>query len=157
MKERIPILILLISTLFLVLLFTEQGKGDTVPPNHYFSHCKEGNFSKAARGMSREEIKKLMGGNEYPPFETVKGGFCFAVDEKRSGFFCFDNWMPRDNLTRDFFLSENNLLYVHYDTENKVEAFSIYPLNKKLTPAEAGVEIKQEDNRVLKLQVKPVP
>ena len=102
---------------------------------HYFNHCDDSKFTKVKKGMSRNETMNLVGGKWYLPFETVRGGFSFALDDSKSNFYVFPGWMPSTSFPCDFFVSANNILYVRYDFNNKVDALAIYPLNKSMSPA----------------------
>ena len=95
---------------------------------HYFEHCKEHIDPPLAVGMTRDEVRELAGGREYPLFETVRGGFAFALNEKRSDLYVFQGWMPQSNAVIDFFVSDNKVIYVRYGTNNRAAAVSVYPL-----------------------------
>ena len=99
--------------------------------NHYFNKCKDEDFLKITKGMLRDEVRNIIGGKEYLPFETVRGGFAFALDNERSEFFVFDGWMPSGSYSYDFFISDKNLLLVYYDEKAIVINFSTYPLKEK--------------------------
>lgn len=125
---------------------------------HYFQNCKGKNFSKIKKGMSKNDIRALCAGHEYPAFETVKNGFCFALNDARSNFYTFVGWMPKMEVSYDFFVSDtDSLLYVRYDQQGNAKTVEGYPISKdqKLSPEQAGVEIKQINNKTLQVTITP--
>ena len=117
---------LFFTAVFLIpsLVLAQQGPR----MRHYFEHCNDKIAPPLSVGMTREEVRELSGGQEYPPFETVRGGFAFALDEKRSGFYVLSGWMPQENMPIDFLVSDKNVTYVRYGPNNRAAVLSIYPL-----------------------------
>jgi len=147
--------LILLLVLHLVAFPAYAQQGNAIK-RHYINQCNDDKFIKVIKGMTRKDVRLLVGGVEYIPFETVHGGFSFALDNNRSHFYVFPGWMPPTDAARDFFVSDKNILYVRYDKQNKIDALAIYPLNGKIPSSEAGVQIKQKDERTLQLTVSPL-
>lgn len=136
----------------------DNGVDDSGQVRHYFQHCKGDNFSKIIKGMSKSDIRALCGGHEFPAFETVRHGFCFALNDARSSFYTFNGWMPKMSVNYDFFVSDTDLLlYVRYDHQGLAEVIEQFPVTKdqQLSGQQAGVEIKQTNGRTLEMTISP--
>lgn len=111
---------------FIVLAPSLQAGGDdsvsgiALSQRRYFQEVRGERFSQIGEGMTETEVRTLLGGIEYPAFETRHGGFAFALDEERSGFLSFPDWTPPENRHVDFFVAEEALLVVYYDKDYKV-------------------------------------
>ncbi len=121
---------LFFAAAFLISSLVQAQQGSRM--RHYFEHCQDRIYPPLSVGMTRDEVRELAGGQEYPPFETVRGGFAFALDEKRSGFYVLSGWMPQESIPIDFFISDQNIMYVRYGVNNRVVVLSKYPLRSSV-------------------------
>jgi hypothetical protein len=125
---------------------------------HYFNGANDSNFSKITKGIPQAKVRELCGGKNIIPFETVRNGFTFALNNERSAFYTVENWFPANGVKYDFFVSDNGwLLSVGYD-QGVADVINQFPIAKQntLTSAQAGVEIKEINNgRALQMTVTP--
>ncbi len=101
------------TLLTLITLFLPALLYSAVPSRFYYEQANEPRFDEIELGMLIEDVNKICGGRPYSPFETVRGGFAFAVDENRSGILALP-WHIDLNQTVDFFTSKKRVLVVFY-------------------------------------------
>jgi hypothetical protein len=99
-----------------------------VPSRYYYEQANEPRFDEIKLGMAIADVNKICGGRSFPPFETVRGGFAFAVDEQRSGILALP-WHIDLKQTVDFFTSKKRVLVVFYK-EGKAHGLMLFDFAK---------------------------
>ena len=102
-----------------------QSKPLPPPPEgidrHYFEKADDAACALIEKGLTREVVRTRCKGQEFPPFETIRGEyFVVAVDYERSGFFDVPNFRPQPKDPVDFFFTGKSLLLVYYDKDEVV-------------------------------------
>ena|SRR3989338_10228668 len=97
---------------------------------HYFEQCNPQNISNIKEKMTRDEVLGLCGGVEFPAFETIRNGFVFSIDEKRSASITIPGWAPGHNQKIDFLCSKELIVLVYYNDENQVTHITRLPKAK---------------------------
>lgn len=98
---------------------------------HYYAGAQSGEFGRVQKGMPEAFVKDLVGGTEFPGYETMRDGFTFALDPQHSQFFSFGGWMPPDDKHMDFFVAADEVLVVYYDSADVVTQSATYPRSKE--------------------------
>lgn len=80
----------------------QPSSGMTEGTRHYFGLCHDDGLARLSAGMTAVAARDLCSGREYAPFETVRNGFTFALDDARTQFFNFVGWMPQGDAQYDF-------------------------------------------------------
>lgn len=101
---------------------------DIFPRRCYYEQANEQHFDEVHIGMKAGEVEKICGGRVYPPFETIRIGFAFAVDGERSGILSLPWHIDLDQMV-DFFTSKKRVLVVFYKNE-KTDGIMIYDFAK---------------------------
>jgi len=110
--------------LVLQLLACVAMAADVAPPRTYFQNAREGNFDQVQLGQTVAEVRKLCGGKEYPPFETARDGFAFAVDSSGQGLLSLP-WHIDADQKADFFTSKKRVLVAFY-VSSKVNGILVF-------------------------------
>lgn len=140
------ILLAVICLLFSVLAFAEMEKNGAAasanaaksyPILSYFHQCIDESFLKVKTGMPSEEVRKLMGGEQYMPAPKMAaatrmyGVYRFSTDRLGTDEVLLDVEPVGIN---DFFISEKRALQVQYDDNSKVVDSSILSIEKRYKP-----------------------
>ena len=94
----------------------------------YYEQANEQRFDDVHIQMTFAEVHEICGGHLFLPFETIRSGFAFAVDEKRSGILALP-WHIDLNQMVDFFTSSKRALVVFYK-EGKVDGIMVFDFSK---------------------------
>ena len=112
----------------------------------YFQNIDALHCAQVREGMTPAEVRQLCKGQPYTPFETVRNGFSFALDESHRNMFVIPNWMPNPAWILDFFVAEDEFFYVRYDDANRVALVMRYPIASK--PAQSVEVISGQKNYI---------
>lgn len=113
---------------------------------YYFENIDNLHCAQVHEGMTPAEVRQLCKGQPYTPFETVRNGFSFALDESHRNMFIIPNWMPNPAWILDFFVAEDEFFYVRYDDANRVALVMRYPIASK--PAQSVKVISGQKNHI---------
>lgn len=94
----------------------------------YFQDIDAARCAEVRTGITQAAARQLCQGKRYTPFETVRNGFAFALDETHERMFVIPGWMPNPSWTLDFFVAEHEYFYVRYDDERRVALVMRYPI-----------------------------
>ena len=129
--KRWDVFLITIVAMSLFLILPGRNYADSsstsLPVRHYFEQCNSNNISSIQEKMSRDKVIELCGGVEFPAFETVRNGFVFSIDEKRSGSITIPGWMPGNNQKIDFLCSKELVVLVYYDDHNQATHLTKLP------------------------------
>lgn len=103
---------------------------EAAPDRHYFERCTTSAIAELKQGVTREEARKACRGFEFPAAESIRKGFVFAVDKKRSATVTIPGWLPAADQSIDFFCSKEIVVMVYYNKEGAAEYVTRFPMHQ---------------------------
>lgn len=94
----------------------------------YWQGCNEEALQTLLKpGIPQIQARLLCSGEEFVPFESIRKGFRFAINEEHTAFVTVPGWLPDKNTVYDFFCTPDLVLVAEYDSENKVRLVTRLP------------------------------